>query len=153
MCPNTATRVQCNASRCTACVCSPQEAAQRLYQKVLRLLSLAVPVLHLDGVDAAPAEVYVPPSCLYCRDYMVWADSKGKWHCFLDRCPHRLATLSDGFIDKQKDEVGPYTFLATSAATSSAADPMTPCGTAAGLLLDLLVDHVISCPCWGGQHQ
>lgn len=54
----------------------------------------------------------VLPACLYRRDYIVWADSKGKWHCFLDRCPHRLATLSDGFIDKQKDEVG-TTLMAT----------------------------------------
>jgi hypothetical protein len=40
-----------------------------------------------------------------CREYIVWADSAGKWHCLLDRCPHRLATLSDGFIDRSRDEV------------------------------------------------
>lgn len=35
----------------------------------------------------------------------MWADSAGQWRCFLDRCPHRMATLSDGFIDKKRDEV------------------------------------------------
>jgi hypothetical protein len=25
---------------------------------------------------------------------VLWRDSSNEWHCFLDRCPHRLAPLS-----------------------------------------------------------
>eukprot|EP00879_Flechtneria_rotunda_P010710 GHRR01011192.1.p1 GENE.GHRR01011192.1~~GHRR01011192.1.p1 ORF type:complete len:159 (+),score=41.42 GHRR01011192.1:376-852(+) len=39
------------------------------------------------------------------RDYVLWADAAGQWHCFRDRCPHRLATLSDGFVDRQRGEI------------------------------------------------
>jgi len=30
---------------------------------------------------------------------VVWADSKGTWHCLEDRCPHRLAPLSEGRVE------------------------------------------------------
>eukprot|EP00775_Hariotina_reticulata_P004455 gene4455-4711_t len=39
------------------------------------------------------------------RDYVLWSDAQGSWHCFTDRCPHRLATLSDGLVDKQSGEL------------------------------------------------
>lgn len=39
------------------------------------------------------------------RDYVLWADAAGQWRCFEDRCPHRLATLSDGLVDKQRGEI------------------------------------------------
>jgi len=39
------------------------------------------------------------------RDYVLWADAQGGWHCFTDRCPHRLATLSDGLVDKKSGEI------------------------------------------------
>mmetsp|Transcript_27499 Transcript_27499/g.70868 ORF Transcript_27499/g.70868 Transcript_27499/m.70868 type:complete len:589 (-) Transcript_27499:1498-3264(-) len=31
--------------------------------------------------------------------YVLWCDSKGEWHCQQDRCPHRLAPLSEGKIE------------------------------------------------------
>jgi phenylpropionate dioxygenase-like ring-hydroxylating dioxygenase large terminal subunit len=40
-----------------------------------------------------------------CRDYVLWADAAGQWSCFEDRCPHRLATLSDGLVDKTRGEI------------------------------------------------
>jgi nitrite reductase/ring-hydroxylating ferredoxin subunit len=36
---------------------------------------------------------------------VLWADAAGQWRCFEDRCPHRLATLSDGLVDKQRGEI------------------------------------------------
>ncbi|KAF5825433.1 accelerated cell death 1, partial [Dunaliella salina] len=30
---------------------------------------------------------------------VVWADSKGSWSCQEDKCPHRLAPLSEGRIE------------------------------------------------------
>jgi hypothetical protein len=36
---------------------------------------------------------------------VLWADASGQWRCFEDRCPHRLATLSDGLLDKQSGEI------------------------------------------------
>jgi pheophorbide a oxygenase len=30
---------------------------------------------------------------------VVWADSKGQWHCLEDKCPHRLAPLSEGRVE------------------------------------------------------
>jgi phenylpropionate dioxygenase-like ring-hydroxylating dioxygenase large terminal subunit len=36
------------------------------------------------------------------KDYVLWCDAKGEWHCFEDRCPHRLATLSDGIVHRKE---------------------------------------------------
>jgi hypothetical protein len=36
---------------------------------------------------------------------VLWADAAGQWRAFEDRCPHRLATLSDGLVDKQRGEI------------------------------------------------
>jgi phenylpropionate dioxygenase-like ring-hydroxylating dioxygenase large terminal subunit len=36
---------------------------------------------------------------------VLWAAAAGLWRCFEDRCPHRLATLSDGLLDKQRGEI------------------------------------------------
>ncbi len=33
------------------------------------------------------------------KSLVVWADSKGAWHCFEDVCPHRLAPLSEGRVE------------------------------------------------------
>ncbi len=30
---------------------------------------------------------------------VVWSDKQGAWHCFQDRCPHRLAPLSEGVVE------------------------------------------------------
>ena len=32
-------------------------------------------------------------------DLVLWRDKAGAWRCFEDRCPHRLAALSEGRID------------------------------------------------------
>lgn len=33
------------------------------------------------------------------KDLVIWHDQQGEWHCFEDRCPHRLAPLSEGRIE------------------------------------------------------
>ena len=33
------------------------------------------------------------------KDLVLWQDNSGKWHCFADFCPHRLAPLSEGRIE------------------------------------------------------
>ncbi len=48
-----------------------------------------------------------PGTCLPCvlqvdllgMSLVVWADSKGQWHCMEDKCPHRLAPLSEGRVE------------------------------------------------------
>lgn len=35
------------------------------------------------------------------KQYVLWADASKTWHCFEDKCPHRLAPLSEGRIDEQ----------------------------------------------------
>jgi phenylpropionate dioxygenase-like ring-hydroxylating dioxygenase large terminal subunit len=30
------------------------------------------------------------------KQYVLWADASKTWHCFEDKCPHRLAPLSEG---------------------------------------------------------
>ena len=33
------------------------------------------------------------------KDLVLWQDNSGRWHCFEDFCPHRLAPLSQGRIE------------------------------------------------------
>ena len=33
------------------------------------------------------------------KELVIWRDSVGEWHCFEDRCPHRLAPLSEGRVE------------------------------------------------------
>lgn len=35
------------------------------------------------------------------RELVLWRDAAGTWRAHDDRCPHRLAALSDGFVDPQ----------------------------------------------------
>ena len=30
---------------------------------------------------------------------VLWKDGTGEWHCWRDRCPHRLAPLSEGRVE------------------------------------------------------
>ena len=30
-----------------------------------------------------------------------WKDNAGEWQCVADKCPHRLAPLSEGRVDEQ----------------------------------------------------
>ncbi|KAF6257312.1 hypothetical protein COO60DRAFT_1640038 [Scenedesmus sp. NREL 46B-D3] len=82
------------------------------------------PVAAVENLDADK-----PNKCtLLGKDYVLWADAAGQWHCFEDRCPHRLATLSDGLLDKQaarlcgdgKCTAIPQALDASSAATACA---------------------------------
>jgi len=34
------------------------------------------------------------------RTFVIWRDNDGQWRCFDDACPHRLAPLSEGRIDR-----------------------------------------------------
>ncbi|CAI5525056.1 unnamed protein product [Closterium sp. Naga37s-1] len=34
------------------------------------------------------------------RDLVIWRDSQGRWRAHADRCPHRLAPLSEGRLDE-----------------------------------------------------
>ncbi|GAQ92150.1 Pheophorbide a oxygenase [Klebsormidium nitens] len=54
------------------------------------------PVSLLEDLDpSAPT-----PIQLLGRPLVLWKDSKGKWICLEDKCPHRLAPLSEGRIDE-----------------------------------------------------
>ncbi len=33
------------------------------------------------------------------EDYVLWKDGSGNWRAFADRCPHRLAPLSEGRVE------------------------------------------------------
>ena len=33
------------------------------------------------------------------KELVIWRDQVGDWHCFEDRCPHRLAPLSEGRVE------------------------------------------------------
>lgn len=42
----------------------------------------------------------MPYACDLLGERMVlWRDGEGQWRCFEDKCPHRLAHLSEGRID------------------------------------------------------
>ncbi len=34
------------------------------------------------------------------RSLVLWRDGAGAWSCLEDRCPHRLAPLSEGRVEK-----------------------------------------------------
>jgi pheophorbide a oxygenase len=54
------------------------------------------PVSLIEDLDAS-----VPtPFQLLGRELVVWKDSQGEWRVFLDKCPHRLAPLSEGRLDE-----------------------------------------------------
>jgi nitrite reductase/ring-hydroxylating ferredoxin subunit len=55
-------------------------------------------VEHLD--PNAPNKV-----TLLGKDYVLWADAKGDWKVMEDRCPHRLATLSDGIVHREAGSI------------------------------------------------
>ncbi|MBD2777591.1 Rieske 2Fe-2S domain-containing protein [Iningainema tapete] len=47
---------------------------------------------------------FLDPSCphamqLLGKDIVLWRDGTGKWRCFEDFCPHRLAPLSEGRVE------------------------------------------------------
>eukprot|EP00232_Nephroselmis_pyriformis_P022294 CAMPEP_0182866418 /NCGR_PEP_ID=MMETSP0034_2-20130328/8194_1 /TAXON_ID=156128 /ORGANISM="Nephroselmis pyriformis, Strain CCMP717" /LENGTH=492 /DNA_ID=CAMNT_0024998745 /DNA_START=41 /DNA_END=1515 /DNA_ORIENTATION=- len=53
------------------------------------------PVHFIDDLDPSrPEQVTVLG-----RAYVLWQDGAGEWRCFVDLCPHRLAPLSEGYID------------------------------------------------------
>lgn len=39
------------------------------------------------------------------RPYVVWLDNGGAWRAFVDACPHRLAPLSEGRIDRASNSL------------------------------------------------
>jgi hypothetical protein len=39
------------------------------------------------------------------RKYVLWQDQDGRWRAFVDACPHRLAPLSEGRIDRQANRL------------------------------------------------
>jgi hypothetical protein len=39
------------------------------------------------------------------KSLAIWADSKGAWHCAEDRCPHRMARLSEGRVERGNIQV------------------------------------------------
>eukprot|EP00884_Botryococcus_braunii_P017730 jgi/Botrbrau1/4640/Bobra.33_2s0011.1 len=45
------------------------------------------------------------PVQLLGKDLVLWRDGKGAWHCFEDRCPHRLAPLSEGRVDESTGQL------------------------------------------------
>ncbi|KAI8468575.1 MAG: hypothetical protein J3K34DRAFT_522861 [Monoraphidium minutum] len=58
----------------------------------------------------AAAEEHLDPSkphrvTLMGKELVLWRDSKGTWHAQNDACPHRLAALSDGFLDAANDQI------------------------------------------------
>eukprot|EP00884_Botryococcus_braunii_P006864 jgi/Botrbrau1/16179/Bobra.0244s0003.1 len=53
------------------------------------------PVAYIQDLDTGRPH----PLELLGKRLVVWRDSRGVWNCFQDRCPHRLAPLSEGRID------------------------------------------------------
>lgn len=54
------------------------------------------PVSLIEDLDPS-----VPtPFQLLGRELVVWKDPQGQWRVFLDKCPHRLAPLSEGRLDE-----------------------------------------------------
>ena len=50
------------------------------------------PMAFLDDLDPKrPTQVQ-----LLGKFYVIWADHDKTWHAFEDKCPHRLAPLSEG---------------------------------------------------------
>ncbi|KAL6760781.1 hypothetical protein V8C86DRAFT_1826144, partial [Haematococcus lacustris] len=75
---------------------SPSPRARHPYEAQDRLswTSRWWPVEAVDMLDATmPQQVH-----LLGQDLVVWADSQQRWHVWQDRCPHRLAPLSEGRV-------------------------------------------------------
>lgn len=53
------------------------------------------PVATIDMID--PTKPH--PTQLLGVDLVVWRDGEGKWNVFEDKCPHRLAPLSEGRVE------------------------------------------------------
>lgn len=53
------------------------------------------PIAVVDFLDASRPHAMQ----LLGKDLVVWRDGKGKWRCFADACPHRLAPLSEGRVE------------------------------------------------------
>ncbi|KAG0569154.1 hypothetical protein KC19_6G069100 [Ceratodon purpureus] len=54
------------------------------------------PVSLIEDLDPS-----VPtPFQLLGRELVIWKDPQGEWRVFLDKCPHRLAPLSEGRLDE-----------------------------------------------------
>eukprot|EP00879_Flechtneria_rotunda_P000993 GHRR01001127.1.p1 GENE.GHRR01001127.1~~GHRR01001127.1.p1 ORF type:complete len:589 (+),score=133.13 GHRR01001127.1:142-1908(+) len=59
------------------------------------------PMAIVDELDPA-----VPhPAQLLAIDMVLWRDNTGTWRAFQDRCPHRLAALSEGRIDDKTGDL------------------------------------------------
>ena len=56
------------------------------------------PVAVIDLLDESKPH----PTQLLGVDVVVWKDGDGKWNVFEDKCPHRLAPLSEGRIEAGK---------------------------------------------------
>ena len=67
-------------------------AARNAQHKCKRASNLCL-ICHPTGVEYLHTD---RPNAiaLLGKDLVVWKDTAGKWHCFEDRCPHRLAPLS-----------------------------------------------------------
>ena len=55
------------------------------------------PVALLNDLDPRRPMV----ATLLGQDFVLWRDKNKNWRCFEDRCPHRLAPLSEGRIEPQ----------------------------------------------------
>ena len=53
------------------------------------------PVAVIDLLDTSKPH----PTQLLGKDIVVWKDGAGKWNVFEDKCPHRLAPLSEGRVE------------------------------------------------------
>lgn len=53
------------------------------------------PIAVVDFLDATRPHALQ----LLGMDLVVWRDGAGKWRCFVDACPHRLAPLSEGRVE------------------------------------------------------
>jgi phenylpropionate dioxygenase-like ring-hydroxylating dioxygenase large terminal subunit len=42
------------------------------------------------------------------KSLVLWADSKGQWHCMEDKCPHRLVMLSEGRVEGDRIQVSQW---------------------------------------------
>jgi hypothetical protein len=56
----------------------------------------------------SPVNLTFHASCqvdLLGKSLVVWLDSKGAWQCVQDRCPHKLARLSEGRVEGDNIQV------------------------------------------------
>ncbi|KAK9840097.1 hypothetical protein WJX74_003218 [Apatococcus lobatus] len=52
------------------------------------------PLFALDDID--PSKPH--PAMVLGKELVVFCDTEGSWHCLQDKCPHRLAPLSEGRV-------------------------------------------------------